>query len=194
MGLTRFFSALAGTASRTASPAEPLTAELLFRRHGRDVVRFVRRMMGPHAPAEDVDDVVQQVFVSVHRDLARFRGDSAVTTWLYGISARAVLMHARTGRRRQRAMAAYAGEHPLAHVTGETAEDAVARRQEIERVWRALERLKPKKRVVFVLHEIEGLSGKEIAKALELNEATVWTRLFHARKELVRALGEERDR
>lgn len=194
MGLTRFFSALAGTASRAPASAEPLTAELLFRRHGRDVVRFVRRMMGPHAAEEDVDDVVQQVFVSVHRDLDGFRGDCAVTTWLYGISARAVLMHARSGRRRQRAMVAYADERRHASAAGESAEDTVARRQETERVWRCLEKMKPKKRLVFVLHEIEGLSGKEVAEALDVNEATVWTRLFHARRELVRALGKERDR
>jgi RNA polymerase sigma-70 factor (ECF subfamily) len=49
-------------------------------------------------------------------------------------------------------------------------------------------RVSPKKRVVYLMHEVEGLSGQEIALALEIPVATVWTRLHHARKELLKAL------
>jgi RNA polymerase sigma-70 factor (ECF subfamily) len=174
--------------------ASSLTADLLFRRHGKDVVRIVRRLVGPRASQADVDDLVQQVFIAVHKDVSRFRGESQVTTWLYGIASRTVLMYFRSGRRRQRAMEAFAEESRATEELAPSAERGYANKQELERVMRALERVRPKKRVVFILHEVEGLSGKEIASALEINEATVWTRLFHARRELVAALRKERER
>ncbi|MFO0725072.1 MAG: RNA polymerase sigma factor [Myxococcota bacterium] len=168
-----------------------MTAESIFRAHGRDVLRIVRRLVGPEASEADVDDLVQQVFVAVHRDLPRFRRQSAVTTWLYGIASRTVLMHFRSGRRRARAMEAFTEAARL-----ETAppRDPAARMildEELRAVWRGLAAMSPKKRVVFVLAEVEGLSGREIAEALDIKEATVWSRLFHARQELAEHLKRE---
>lgn len=189
------------TAARTMTagqdrPAnvEPLTVEALFRRHGRDVYRIVRRLLGPAASNADVDDITQQAFLAAHRDLARFRGESAPMTWLYGIASRTVLMHLRSWRRRQRLISAYADEWRINEAPAPNAEHALAQQQELERVWKCLIKVKPKKRVVFLLHEIEGLSGKEIAAALEINEGTVWTRLHHARRELVELMRKERER
>ena len=62
------------------------------------------------------------------------------------------------------------------------------RRQDQERVYRALEALAPKKRIVLYLHEIEGLDLKEIAYLVDSNPVTVRTRLFYARKEFYRVL------
>ena len=61
-------------------------------------------------------------------------------------------------------------------------------REMLQQVWACLLKIKPKKRTVYVLHEIEGLSIKQISAALEVKEATVWSRLHHARRELDRAL------
>lgn len=173
---------------------EPLTVELLFRRHGKDVFRIVRRLLGPAASDADVDDVTQQAFLAAHRDLSRFRGESAPMTWLYGIASRTVLMHLRSWRRRQRMIAAFAEEIRANEVPIQSAESTMVQQQELQRVWKQLLKIKPKKRIVFLLHEIEGLSGKEIASALEIPEATVWTRLHHARRELVDLMRKERDR
>ena len=57
-----------------------------------------------------------------------------------------------------------------------------------EEVWRCLMKIHPKKRIVFVLHELEGLSGREISEVLGIKEPTVHSRLFYARRELMRAL------
>src|SRR5258708_6310421 len=58
-------------------------------------------------------------------------------------------------------------------------------------LYRILARISEKRRTVFVLYEVEEYSGEEIASLLEIPLATVWTRLFHARKELARlAAGE----
>ena len=70
----------------------------------------------------------------------------------------------------------------------ETPERALERRQDQERVYRALETLAPKKRIVLYLHEIEGLDLKEIAYLVESNPVTVRTRLFYARREFYRVI------
>jgi RNA polymerase sigma-70 factor (ECF subfamily) len=161
------------------------TLEELFRRHAEDVHRLVWRMLGPGASRADVEDLAQQIFLAVHKALPRFRGESKPSTWLYGIATRTVYRELRSRTRHRRmvgaleaaiATAAPPVEHPL------------DQRLELIRVWRCLLQIKPKKRVVFVLHEIEGLSGKEIARALQLPEGTVHTRLYHARRELMALL------
>jgi RNA polymerase sigma-70 factor (ECF subfamily) len=192
MGLSEWLGGIDRSEETSAPSTSTLSADLLFRRHGRDVMRFVRRMVGPNGAA-DVEDLTQQVFIAVHQNLDRFRGDCAVTTWLYGIASRTVLMHFRTGRRRNRAIEAFGNETRTQETAAASAESSFEVRQELERVSRCLEQIKPKKRIVFVLHEVEGLSGKEIAHALDINEATVWTRLFHARRELVALLRKERE-
>ena len=123
-----------------------------------------------------------------HRALPRFRGESKVTTWLYGIATKTVLMHLRSRRRHRRLVEALEVSAMIEPQHEESIERSVESRRELARVWRCLMRIKPKKRVVFVLHEIEGMSGKQIAQALDIKEATVWTRLFHARKELFEGL------
>lgn len=179
----------------TALPAEPISAagarptiEGLFRSHGRDVYRIVRRMAGSRASAADLDDLTQQVFLAAHRDLRSFRGDAAPRTWLYGIASRVVLMHFRSWRRRLAALTAFADASRMTEAPPPDAESTVADREELARVQHALDRLTPEKRLVFVLHEVEGLSGKEIAAVLSIPEATVFTRLHYARRELVAVL------
>lgn len=168
--------------------APVVTVEQLFRLHGRDVYRFVRRLMGTRAAPADVEDLAQQVFLAAHRDLPRYRGESSPRTWLYGIASRVVLMHFRGWRRRLAAIAAFADATRMTEAPPPTAEATVGDRQELRRVQRALDTLKPEKRVVFVLHELEGLPGKEIAVILGIPEPTVFTRLYYARRELLAAL------
>lgn len=176
------------TRVKSRQRASDLTLEGLFREHAPDVHRIVARLLGPGASSADIEDLVQQVFIAVHGALPRFRGDSKATTWLYGITTRTVLTHLR-GRRRHRrmveALESMAQVLPPKNVDMET---EVAHRQSLQTVWRALMQIKAKKRVVYVLYEVEGLSGKEIAAALQIKEATVHTRLYHARRELDAAL------
>jgi RNA polymerase sigma-70 factor (ECF subfamily) len=67
-------------------------------------------------------------------------------------------------------------------------ESDLMRRRELTQIWRCLMRIKPKKRAVYILYEIEGREGAEIAELLGTSLNTVWSRLFHARKELFEAL------
>ena len=157
----------------------------LFHRHRSDVARLVYRMLGP---VPEVEDVIQDVFVQVFRSLRDFRGNSKFSTWLHRVAVNVVLMH----RRAQRSPAQPIGEIP-ADLTGEAMdpdEDAM-RRERIRAFYDVLDRLPEKKRTVFVLHEIEGLTPLEIAKIVDAPRLTVRTRLFYARRDLIRLLREE---
>ena len=162
--------------------AEPaLTIEILFERHGNQVFGIVASLLGPGASRADAQDVTQQVFMAAHKALPSFRGESAPLTWLYKIASRMVIEHLRTWRRQRRLAAALEAEP----VSRTNLEDVVSQREQLRHLWRALMKIKPKKRIVYVMYEIEGFSGKQIAEVLDLPEATVRVRLLHARRELV---------
>lgn len=172
------------------APRTALTVESLFRDHVEDVHRIVASLLGPGASDADIEDLTQQVFLAAHRALPEFRGDSKPTTWLYGIASRLVLTHLRGFRRQRRMVDALEAELRTPRAPDASAEERLEQKRELERIWRALMKIKPKKRIVFVLHEIEQLSGKEIAAVLDVKEATVFTRLHHAKRELLELLRE----
>jgi RNA polymerase sigma-70 factor (ECF subfamily) len=159
-----------------------MTVEHLFRSHVDDVYRVVARLLGPGAPRADVEDLTQQVFLTAHRALPRYRGEGKPMTWLYGIAARVVMGHRRSRARQRRLHEAFEAEPSRAD--GGNPEADAARAQALARAWEHLMAIAPKKRTVYVLHELEGVPGAEIAQALGIPEATVWTRLYHARREL----------
>lgn len=155
----------------------------VFREHGARVHRMVASLLGPGASDADIQDLTQEVFFTVHKSLERFRGESKVETWLYGIASNTVLMFLRSWRRHRRLVNAIEAE-PVFSKLPDT-EHATLQKDQVLRVWRCLMKVAPEKRIVFVLYEIEGFSGKEIAETLGINEATVRSRLFHARRELI---------
>lgn len=171
----------------TRVQAPDLSVESVFRAHFDDVYGMVGRLLGPGAQRPDIEDLTQQVFIVVQRALPEFRGECKTTTWLYAICSKVVLTSLRSWRRQRRLTAAVAAElDGIAH--HQTPERTATRRQELVRVWQCLLKIKPKKRIVYILHMMEGMSGAEISQALDIPEATVWTRLHHARLELAKAL------
>ena len=159
----------------------------LYERHRGDVARLVYRMLGARS---DLDDVVQEVFFQVFRSLKDFRGQSKFSTWLHRVTVNVVLMHRRSARSRP----VYAEEAPQDTTADhhEVAPDEDADRRERMRAFsRLLARLADKKRVVFVLHELEGVPPTEIAKIVGCPVLTVRTRLFYARRELEAMLADE---
>src|SRR5580704_12769426 len=69
----------------------------LYNRHRVDVARLVYRMLGGRG---DLEDVIQEVFVQVHKSLKDFRGQSKFSTWLHRVTVNVVLMHRRAARSR----------------------------------------------------------------------------------------------
>lgn len=153
----------------------------LFSETVEDVHRILYRLAGPR---KDMEDLVQQVYLAVFGSIASFRGDAAFSTWLFGICLRVARKQSRTLFRRLR-LQGKARREPLP--PPDTPENGAARAQRAQRVHATLGQLPFKLRTVLVLYEMEGLSGKEIARKLGIPEATVWTRLHHARRAFKRS-------
>lgn len=172
---------------RAAAGGDREAFRTLFVRHRADVHRLVYRMIGPRS---DIDDVVQEVFFQVFRSLKDFRGQSKLTTWLHRVTVNVVLMV----RRAERSRPTYVEEQPgdLSPDDHRALPDEEAERNERVRAFRRLlDRLADKKRVVFVLHELEGMSPQEISDVVGAPVLTVRTRLFYARRELEAMMSDE---
>ena len=158
----------------------------LFRLHRQTVARLAHRMLGS---SRDLEDIVQEVFLQVSRSIQEFRGQSRFTTWLYRVTVNVVLMHRRTARSRPVLVEA---PNSLAPADRDALpDDQAARNSRVRAFGRLLERLSEKKRTVFILHEIEGMSPAEISTIVGAPVLTVRTRLFYARRELAEMLREE---
>jgi RNA polymerase sigma-70 factor (ECF subfamily) len=161
----------------------------LYNRFRRQVAGNLYRVLGDRI---DLEDLVQEVFVIAFRGLERFRGDARLSTWLYRICVNVALGRIRTRKRRPAAFGVAdldtAAIDPSLTERPETPERSLERQQDRERVYRALETLAPKKRIVLYLHEIEGLDLKEIAYLVDSNPVTVRTRLFYARREFYKVI------
>lgn len=150
--------------------------KVLYDAHFEFVFRVARRL---GTPAEEAEDVVHDVFVVVFRKLSQFT-EGKLTTWLYRITARVVSDRHRRRRVRETfsRLGLWVGANPPD--TPERAYEKVGAERQLERV---LARMSPKKREVFALYELDNLPGEEIAERLGCPVNTVWTRLFHARRE-----------
>jgi RNA polymerase sigma-70 factor (ECF subfamily) len=164
---------------------EPAAFRQLFREHRVAVTRLVQRMTGGSA---ELEDLVQDVFVQVHKSLGSFRREAQLSTWIYRIAINVVLMHRRAQRSRLTTIPAPADS---ALADEEQPDEQVARRRRVAALYRLLDRMSEKKRTVYVLHELEGLSPAEIAKIVGSPVLTVRTRLFYARRSLLAELASE---
>jgi RNA polymerase sigma-70 factor (ECF subfamily) len=148
-----------------------------YRRYRQDVTRNLTRVLGPGRG--DLEDVLQDVFIEAFRAIGRFRGDSKLSTWLYRVCINVALQRLRKRKR----LAEVPADEVAESVSEETPERGLDSRRRLDAVYQILDHLSPKKRVVFVLHEIEGREPKEIAGIVGAPVLTVRTRLHYARKE-----------
>jgi RNA polymerase sigma-70 factor, ECF subfamily len=170
-----------------AAAGEAAAFRELYERHRTDVARLVYRMLGNRS---DFDDVIQEVFVQVYKSLKDFRGQAKFSTWLHRVTVNVVLMHRRSARSRP----VFADEPPgdgLLRSDDVRPDEDAERHERVRAFGRLLDRLADKKRVVFVLHELEGMAPGEIARIVGAPVLTVRTRLFYARRELEAMLAEE---
>jgi RNA polymerase sigma-70 factor (ECF subfamily) len=156
----------------------------LFDRHHRGVYAFLSRLRG--TDARDLDDLVQATFLEALRSAKNYRGDAPVHRWLFGIAAHCVRHHVRSEIRRKTFATRYA-EAPKRKITEPVMH--VERAQLIQRVRAALDELPEKQRTVYVMCELEEISGVEVARILDMREGTVWRLLHQARNALRDALG-----
>ena len=140
-------------------------------------------------PALDAEDLTHEVFLVALRRWPGLPPDTDARAWLYGVATRVVSAARRKARWRRRLGLANAPP-----TESQWFESDLARRDDRARVYRLVERMSEKKRAVFLMFELEGLSGEEIATAVRAPLKTVWTRLHAARREFLKALELERRR
>lgn len=159
---------------------EAWAMEALYHRYKRRVFGLVTRIVG----SSDSEEVAQEVFVRIYRGLNKFRGDSALSTWIYRLSVNAALTH--VTRRKPRWTD---GDEAL----GRVAAPEVARRDPnlAARLERALEELPPGYRAVLVLHDVKGLSHEECANIMGCRIGTSKSQLHKARAKMRELLGPE---
>jgi len=149
------------------------TFDEVYAAHLGFVWRILRTFGVPDAQLEDA---VQDVFVVVHRRLAEFEGRAAITTWLFAIARRVAGTHR---RRAGNARTEVLTEEPAGGA--DTFADA-SRAQAAATVLAILAEMDEDKRVVFALVELEQMSVPEVAKMLDLNLNTTYSRLRLARQ------------
>lgn len=157
---------------------EARAMERLYHQYKRRVFGMAHRIVG----ASDAEEVAQEVFVRVFRGLAAFRGDSALSTWIYRLTVNAALSHlAKRGRRNE------VGDDGLTDLPAPpTAERDSALASRIEA---ALAQLPAGYRAILVLHDVEGLSHEECSEILECRVGTCKSQLHKARAKMRELLG-----
>ncbi len=167
---------------------ERVGAAELYRDHARRVAGFLIHV---GAPRDDVEDLVQEVFLVAHKRGGFEPGRAQATTWLFAIASRVWSNRRRTARRRpteplDAAELGAASEQP-------DPERALETRRALSRLDAALGALDEDHRAVFVMYEVEGIACAEIAAALEVPAGTVYRRL-HTARERVRAAYDAEER
>lgn len=170
-------------APRAAPPAAAVAAGVpvqeLFAAHASFLVRTLERLTGNRAHAEDL---VQEAFLVAHRRRDELRPDGNPRAWLYRVAMNQ-LRHSRRSFARELRFLGRATAERLFDRRGPEPDGAALERERAERVRRAVARLPLVYREVFVLFELEGQSGADIAELLDVPVATVWTRLHRAREQ-----------
>jgi RNA polymerase sigma-70 factor (ECF subfamily) len=159
-----------------------LEFEEIYNRFFDEVRRWIRALGGPEA---DRDDLAQDVFLIVHRCLPAFDGEN-LPGWLYQITRRRV-RDFRQLRWFRLFLAGARADDSLVSPT-ENPEAALRKREEEQILTRLLSKLPGAQRAAFVLFEIEGYSGEEIARLQSVPINTVWARIHKAREKLAVAL------
>jgi RNA polymerase sigma-70 factor (ECF subfamily) len=150
----------------------------LYDRYAPLVHRFTSAL---GVPVDERDDAAQDIFIAVYRSLRHFRGEAQLSTWIYRIAARHAIRLGRRRRTRETMRMLMLTERPPVLT------DPSERSTHVATLDQMLAKLPQKKRTVLVLFEIEGLSAKEISDVVGCPENTVWSRLHHARAEMVKA-------
>ncbi len=181
------------SADEPRRPVVP-SVDSLYREHARTVARWAMRLLGPRG---DYEDVVHEVFLVVGRRLPEFRGDAAVTTWLYEITVRVVQRMRSKGR--WWAWVTGRGKSPSRSQEGDIwvappdsprdpprdPQALLESRERTELLYRLLDELSEEQRTLLILFELEELSGRQIADIIGVNVGTVWVRLSRARHKFV---------
>ncbi|MEQ8568479.1 MAG: sigma-70 family RNA polymerase sigma factor [Deltaproteobacteria bacterium] len=148
----------------------------IYRAHGDFVYRALSRF---GVPERDLPDQLHEVFVVVHRRLGEYRHDAAMTTWLFAIARRVAAGYRRRAFRVREQIEA---EPHADRVCDDDPEQNTERARAREQMESILNRMTLDQRAVFVMFEIDGMTGSEIASLMDCPLQTVFSRLRRARE------------
>lgn len=154
--------------------------ELIYNEHSGRVYALCLRLMGGEQTA--ATELMQDVFVRAWKNLGKFRGESAFSSWLHRLAVNAMLENARSDKRR---IARVLPMEDTSQIGAFSPGDSPDLRIDLER---AIARLPAGARTAFVLHDIEGYQHKEIAAQLGVAVGTVKAQVHRAHKLLIQAL------
>src|SRR5215204_1975673 len=152
--------------------------DAIVERHRRHVYQLCYRFVGNH---EDASDLTQDVFIRAYRALRSFKGDAALSTWLYRIAVNVSLnkVGAKTPRPEPLDALLRANDGRIASAD-ESASDAVLREERAARVRAAIARLPKKQRATLILRVYHELPHEQIAGILGSSVGAVKANFFHA--------------
>jgi RNA polymerase sigma-70 factor, ECF subfamily len=157
--------------------------ETIYQRHADFVWRNLLRM---GIPDDDVGDAVQDVFLIVHEQLERFEGRSALSTWLFTI-CRTVAHRRRIRNRREREQLTDGDLEMIIDLRADVGR-AFEHSRDLTLLTSILERIEAEQRNVFILFELEKMTGQDISLLLGIPLGTVYSRLQLARTAFRQAL------
>ena len=154
----------------------PGAFEELYRTHAPRLFGLVCRMVG----RADAEDLLQEIFLSAHRKMAQYRGQSALGTWLFRLGANLCVDHLRSRGNRLNQLADVIDDD----IDGTASSGPILGAVDRVDLERALAALPARARSVFVLHDVEGLEHQDIASMLDIAEGTSKSQLHKARLRL----------
>jgi RNA polymerase sigma factor (sigma-70 family) len=165
--------------------AQPLGFDEAFTLHHRAVFRAARSVVRDAALAEDV---TQEVFLRLYRNLDSTPGEDLLRAWLLRVTMNVALNLLRGQSRATAREDEFAKRSEAREWFAEAPEEEYERRAEIEEARRALDKIKEPMRSALLMKQ-QGLTYREIATALSLNEANIGSLIARGRKEFVRLYG-----
>lgn len=166
----------------TAEPAGQASFAQVYEDSFDFVYRNARRL---GVPESSTDDVVQEVFMVLHRRLAEYDGRATLRSWVYGILANTVRQYRRTFRRKQKPLQAIEHDEDLGPDSSRAGPEARAQhQQDVRLLLSLLEELPEEQRELIVLADLEQLNVPEICACIGGNSHTVYSRLRVAREAL----------
>ena len=160
-----------------------VTFRTIFDGHAPTVWRALRHF---GMNEREVEDAAQEVFVVVHRQLANGTEPTHLRAWLYGIAWRVAAAQRRKAHRRREVLSDDFEPEPD---SSRSPARLLERQRRLVDLERALNALSDEQRAVFVLYEIEELTMREVAEALDCSLNTAFSRLYAARKKVIAELG-----
>ncbi len=168
----------------------------IYENHATKVLNMCYRMTGNEQTARDI---AQDIWIKVYQNLSKFRGDSAVSTWIYRITVNHVLNHFKKEKRRRwreilnldirDGLKEYTGVLEVMPDSNEpNPSDSIQQKEREKIVWNCIRKLPENQRVPLFLFRYEDMSYQEISKILEISLKAVESRLHRAKLKLQKLL------